>query len=597
MSSSVSMAHRANQHDGIYTQSLDALYEPLLDLVKKGDLDELKRSIANVESPPYENLINMAVGNLEILEFLLEHEKQAEAPREYQNELLIRFADNGAADILEILLRHAEDQQVAYALEEAIASENSYLLQALLDAGANINARDGLALFRAVTTNQYAAVQDLIRIGANVNTILGQTALSHAVKKGCPAMVRTLLNAGADLNQAGNTVLLDAVTPALPPYCDRPINLDILHAILEKKTNLSIKNECGDTPLHFAAKEAVKLGNINAFLMIWHQGADLSAKNYQGSTPLDILAEASPKTYLDLKTLGVPLPEIQKPKRKQNHLKSGIARNELLRAAQENHLEKVNSWIKTRQLHSEYDLGLAVIESIKEDNFEIFDALLTQSQQPLWIEHRREAIRIAADKNLRTYLTPLLSADPEHISELRGAAFIAAAKVGHRKLALDMLDGSSLRSLAIVVKNAAAEGDLELLETLLEPISHSLKQISSLGQTTEEKKFLLNTFGEALEVCAKNLHLEVFEFLQKLLFPVCKELSQNGHPEVINFLQEILGRCLIDASEKGHLEVVVFLLNIKEENRLTNLDKKIAISRAKLHGFQDILEELQKSIS
>ncbi len=188
MSSSVSMAHRPNQHGGIYTQCLDALYEPLLDLVKKGDLDELKRSIANVESPPYENLINMAVGNLEILEFLLEHEIQAEAPREYQNKLLIRFADNGVADILEILLRHAEDQQVAYALEEAIASENSYLLQALLDAGANINARDGLALFRAVTTNQYAAVQDLIRIGANVNTILGQTALSHAVKKGCPAM-------------------------------------------------------------------------------------------------------------------------------------------------------------------------------------------------------------------------------------------------------------------------------------------------------------------------------------------------------------------------------------------------------------------------
>lgn len=596
MSSSVSMAHRPNQHGGIYTQCLDTLYEPLLDLVKKGDLDELKRSIANVESPPYENLINMAihVGNLEILEFLLEHETQAEAPREYQNELLIRFADRGAADILEILLRHAEDQQVAYALEEAIASENSYLLQALLDAGANVNAGDGLALLRAVTTNQYAAVQDLIRIGADVNTILGQTALSNAVKRGCPAMVRILLNAGADLNQAGNTVLLDAVTPALPPYCDRPINLDILHAILEKKPNLSIKDECGDTPLHFAAREAVKLGNIKAFLVIWHHGADLFAKNHQGSTPLDILAEASSNTYLDLKTLGVPLPEIQNPKRKKSHLKNGITRNELLRAVRENHLEKVNHWIKTRQLHSEYDLGLAVIESVKEENFEIFDALLKQSQQPLWIEHRREAIRIAADKNLRNYLTPLLSANPEDISELRGVAFIAAAKAGHRELALDMLDGSSHRSLAIVVKNAAAEGDLELLQTLFEPISHLLKQIRSLAQTTEEKKFLLTTFGEALEVCAKNLHLEVFEFLKKLLFPICKELSENGHPEVMNFLQETFGRCLKDASEKGHLEVVVFLLKIKEENTLTKLDKKIAIAKAKLQGFQDIVEELQK---
>ncbi len=290
----------------------------------------------------------------------------------------------------------------------------------------------------------------------------------------------------------------------------------------------------------------------------------LSAKNYQGSTPLDILAEASPNTYLDLKNLGVPLPEIQNPKRKKNHLKNGIARNELLRAAQENHLEKVNSWIKTRQLHSEYDLGLAVIESIKEDNFEIFEALINQSQQPLWVEHRRDAIQVAAAKNLRHYITSLLPIDSKKAAEFRGAALLAAAKVGHRDLAADMATGASDRSLIPALEKALQEDHLEIAKDLLACISGTLARISErIGQISH----LLSTEAEV------------------------KELTKTKES-----IHTALGSILKESAERGLLEIVRLILQTTEKNAISSLDKRLAIIRAKPYGFSEIIEELQNSM-
>ncbi len=152
-------------------------------------------------------------------------------------------------------------------------SSNPLLIEALVDAGADPNAR-----------HEYAP-----------------TPLQDAVKtynaRHNPAMVEALLSAGADpmirYGGYGNTLLHQAVE-----FSD---NLGIVKALLGAGIDPNTRNKFGATPLHVAAQMNE---NAEIFKALLNAGADPNARNKGGQTTLDIALRMvnNPEVFKVLKT-------------------------------------------------------------------------------------------------------------------------------------------------------------------------------------------------------------------------------------------------------------------------------------------------------
>ena len=103
-------------------------------------------------------------------------------------------------------------------IHNAAYSGNVNRVRALLNSGANINARDVsrfTPLITAVSSKHLAVVKELLDRGANINsqTRFGWTPLYMAVWRGNLPVVRLLLDRGAKINardENGRTALIDA---------------------------------------------------------------------------------------------------------------------------------------------------------------------------------------------------------------------------------------------------------------------------------------------------------------------------------------------------------------------------------------------------
>jgi hypothetical protein len=139
------------------------------------------------------------------------------------------------------------------ALDEAVMNGNREMVRALLEAGAEINARNSRgqrALMVLDDDATEALVQDLVNAGAKVNLKdeEGDTALIHAAEWSEPEVLRALLNAGARVNA---------------------------------------KNKAGETALMKAAEE----GKLESVRLLIALGADINAKNNEGKTALKLAGD------------------------------------------------------------------------------------------------------------------------------------------------------------------------------------------------------------------------------------------------------------------------------------------------------------------
>lgn len=567
----------------------------LFHAVREGKIDVVRTMLRTELYPPYEKLIEAAMdaGQREIIELLLIEENSDTNTPTHHHRLILKAAKDEDSRLLMLLLNDLSPDDIAYSLQAVINSGNLSSLRAFLAAKVNPNVADGIALLQAVKSKHHEMLCMLIAHGADVNSTYGKAALSIAVTEEYSKMVNVLLNAGANVQDPQNTILLDVFSNR-QYFLNRNVDLKILDALLEKKANLQAVNEAGDTPLHLTARIATITGNIKPFEKLWRAGAALYIKNKKEQTPLTILDKARSITRDRLQEIGLDLLTIlgeQSSSSSRSNLEAFEmadaplspdeteacldqlqnvsiqsffpTREEMINAVKEDDLTKIKHWIDEEKFNSDFNLGLAVIESIKEDNFEIFEALINQSQQPLWVEHRREAIRVAAAKNLRHYITSLLPIDSKKAAEFRGAALLAAAKAGHRDLAADMANGASDRSLIPALEKALQEDHLEIAKDLLACISGTLARISErIGQISH----LLSTEAEV------------------------KDLIKTKES-----IHTALGSILKESAERGLLEIVHLILQTTEKNAISSLDKRLAIIRAKPYGFSEIIEQLENS--
>ncbi|MGA2435002.1 MAG: ankyrin repeat domain-containing protein [Bryobacteraceae bacterium] len=176
-------------------------------------------------------------------------------------------------------------------LQQAAEDGNLDRVRALIDNGADVNARDTwgkTALMYAASKDHVDVVRVLLQKGADVNAkttnstpewLNGWTALMYAANHGNCNAVRILLNEGANAKVTaddGQTVLVQATG----------CRDDIIRALQRTGADLDAKSSTGVTGLMSAALS----GDASVVRTFLDKGADVNAKTGDGGTALMVSA-------------------------------------------------------------------------------------------------------------------------------------------------------------------------------------------------------------------------------------------------------------------------------------------------------------------
>ena len=133
------------------------------------------------------------------------------------------------------------------------------------------------SLHDAVDQRNVARINALLEAGADVNSrdVVGHTALHGAAIAGYVAVLNALLDAGADVN-AQNEVDLSPLHYAAVEH------VDAVRALLEAGADVNARDILDMSPLHWAADNA----NTGAVRILLEAGADVNARDSSGQTPL-----------------------------------------------------------------------------------------------------------------------------------------------------------------------------------------------------------------------------------------------------------------------------------------------------------------------
>lgn len=155
-------------------------------------------------------------------------------------------------------------------------ASNKEVAEALLDAGASIDAVDVMGLTPLHTAKRSEIVDLLVSRGADVDHpgALGATPLHMAV---FPDVAAALLRHGADINAMSRT--------RGTPLCSQAMDnrFGVVGLLLEKGADPSRPaKENGKSPLHFAAE----IGLTDTIRLLLRYKADMEATDASGATPL-----------------------------------------------------------------------------------------------------------------------------------------------------------------------------------------------------------------------------------------------------------------------------------------------------------------------
>jgi ankyrin repeat protein len=167
------------------------------------------------------------------------------------------------------------------ALAYAVEHSNRDIVQALLSAGADVNARNSEGVSPLMYLGENASadlVKDLLSAGANPNSVdeSGMTPLLQVAGNVPFQVVKTLLAAGADATAKDNedtTVLMNAAGNA---------DVRVLKLLLSAATDPGGQNENGETALMMA----VRSGRADNVRVLLGTGIAVDAKDENGSTAL-----------------------------------------------------------------------------------------------------------------------------------------------------------------------------------------------------------------------------------------------------------------------------------------------------------------------
>ena len=234
----------------------------------------------------------------EAIDFLAGKGANIDAQADYHRSTALFWAARGGhREALHALIRHHAGLDIADSdgmtpLHEAIRSCRMDPAQALLAAGANVDARNKNGSTPLMFAGaQYGPGEDCTRMlikcraKLDLQNEFGETALMWAVTDGSEKSALALIEAHADLNLQdvnGNTALMRAINHG---------QRDAAKAMIAKGTRSNVKNNAGQTALFWAATK----GDAEIVGLLLAAGADPLAVDAEGRTALSYLGDKSPE--------------------------------------------------------------------------------------------------------------------------------------------------------------------------------------------------------------------------------------------------------------------------------------------------------------
>ena len=166
------------------------------------------------------------------------------------------------------------------ALHSALLEGHSDVVQVLIDAGADIEARNGLGrspLLVASSEGKLSIIKMLVEAGANACATdnEGNTCLTIAEKNGHTETVRYLAGLPeVDVNHAA-----DENKTALHSAVHRG-DTSAVHCLIDAGADIEAKDRMGRSPLHWACKD----GDLGVVKMLVKAGAEVCATDNEGNT-------------------------------------------------------------------------------------------------------------------------------------------------------------------------------------------------------------------------------------------------------------------------------------------------------------------------
>ena len=236
-------------------------------------------------------------------------EQIARAGLAFDGESLVKSARNGDTTAVSLFLRAGMNPDEASgndtAFEAALENKHMAIVTQLIDGGADVSRalsavartgdlelvrlllakkpdRDGLrsALYQAISSKHLAVVRQLLEAGADVNDNANSTALATAAYYGDPEIVKLLLARGADVNAAEGKQCCDNKTALHNAARSGVESTDVMTLLLKAGASVNAADEDGRTPLMDSVSQREKV------LVLLEAGADVNARDERGETAL-----------------------------------------------------------------------------------------------------------------------------------------------------------------------------------------------------------------------------------------------------------------------------------------------------------------------
>lgn len=228
------------------------------------------------------------IGNLEIVQSLLQHGAQIDEPAPGRRVGLTPLLLTNNSALAKYLIERGADVKRAgphsgfTALHRAAASGDVELIELLLKKGAPVNVASTIRrvpLETALMARHTAAAALLLERGADISGERGASALALAARYGHTKIVSKLIERGVSVQQKE-----PHTDSGLMPlhWAARNRHLDIVELLIAKGSDVNARSNAEETPILGAAW----WGNTDIVSVLLRSGADVNARNNRGQSAL-----------------------------------------------------------------------------------------------------------------------------------------------------------------------------------------------------------------------------------------------------------------------------------------------------------------------
>jgi len=346
----------------VYGRDIDTA---LIYYAKDGNLKEVKTLIKKgvaIDAKDSDNITALyyasSNGHTDVVELLIKNSANINAKTNYGLPIIIEASSKGHSDIVKLLIDSGVDVDIrdtgenATALINAVRMNHLETAKILIDNGANVNAihgdhwtsltyassnkniamikllekngagkedlSDKAYLFKAVAKGGLAKVKSLINAGMDVNTRdnYGMIALVNASRNGHTEIVKFLIDNGADKSYFEDALIATSNIDIVKLLIDYGVDInasnryynnaltlaavygysDIVKLLIENGANINYAGEEGSTALMNASSQ----NHIEIVKLLLDNGADVNAINLSGDTALVLASQFGYKNIIKL---------------------------------------------------------------------------------------------------------------------------------------------------------------------------------------------------------------------------------------------------------------------------------------------------------